>query len=156
MAALPSCQVRDACNSMRAAGIQLLPIVLAGHPALGSRIDRSALRHTLERSAERYELVPLELGQTASYILWRARAAGTLGGELFTREAIAAIHHFGNGIPRWINVICDNALMAGYRRSQKPVTHDLVRDVCEQLDLVASRAAAESQDANGEWLVASG
>ena len=132
--------------SMLAASIQLLPIVLAGRPALGSRIDRSPLRHTLEPNTTQFELVPLELPQTAAYILWRARAAGALGGRLFTREAVAVVHHFAKGIPRWINVICDNALLTGYRRSQKPVTHHLVKDVCEQLDLIGSSAMAPARE----------
>ena len=137
----------NALVAMQAAHIQVLPILLAGQPLLGSRLDRSPLRQLLEGGAARYELAPLELPQTASYVLWRARAAGALGGRLFTREAIAVVHHYSKGIPRSINVICDNALLAGYRRNQKPVTHHLVKEVCEQLDLIAPAVVVQEPPA---------
>jgi general secretion pathway protein A len=119
--------------SMEAAGVQLLPIVLAGHRTLAARLDRPAL--SVLQGAPRCELAALDLAQTASFILWRARAAGAAGGSLFTREAVTLIHMFSEGIPRTINVICDNALLRGFYRERKPVTREIVKDVCRRLDI---------------------
>jgi type II secretory pathway predicted ATPase ExeA len=120
---------------MEAAGVPLLPVVLAGHRTLAERLDRPALSVLQARGALRCELAALELSQTASYILWRARAAGVPGGSLFTREAVTLIHIFSEGIPRTISVICDNALLRGFHRDRKPVTREIVKEVCRRLDL---------------------
>ncbi len=39
------------------------------------------------------------------------------------------------GVPRTINVICDNALVGGFAAGVKPVGARIVRDVCEEFDL---------------------
>ena len=127
--------------TLQADGVQLLPIVLAGQPALGTRLDEPALAPLKARAPRRCELAPLELAQTASYILWRAGAAGAAGSGLFTREAVTLIHERSEGIPRTINVICDNALLIGSFRRLKPVTRDIVREVCGQLDLAGPAPA---------------
>jgi general secretion pathway protein A len=116
-------------------GTPVLPLILAGQLALGARIDRSPLRQLPPHASMRCELVPLELPQTASYILWRARAAGGAAGALFTREAVMLIHELSNGVPRMISVICDNALLSAFQQQIKPVTRDIVADVCRRLDV---------------------
>jgi general secretion pathway protein A len=123
--------------TLQADGVQLLPIVLAGQPSLGARLDEPGLAHLKTGATRRCELAPLELAQTASYILWRAGAAGAAGSTLFTREAVTLIHECSEGIPRTINVICDNALLIGWFRKLKPVTRDIVHEVCSQLDLAS-------------------
>ena len=117
---------------------QVLPVVLAGLPALRSRLDRSPMRQWVA-AAPSLDLAPLDLSQTASYILWRARAAG---GTLFTREAVALIHQYAAGVPRTISVICDNTLLTGSWLKQKPVTRQVVADVCSRLDLAVESSTA--------------
>jgi general secretion pathway protein A len=116
----------------------LLPLVLAGNASLRSRLNRPRFQPLAAERAPAYELVPLALPQTASYILWRTAAAGVEGGTLFTREAVALVHHVSQGIPRTISVICDNALVQGFARRLRPVTREVVADVCRQLELLPS------------------
>ena len=127
--------------ALRADDAQLLPLVLAGQPGAGC--PARSVRPGAARGARgrRCELAPLDLAQSASYILWRARAAGAPGSTLFTREAVTLIHEYADGVPRTINVICDNALLAGFLRRQKPVTRDTVSEVCSQLDLTDTGVA---------------
>ncbi len=113
---------------------QLLPLLLAGQPGLDTRLGERGLGPLQVRAWSRCELAPLDLSQSAAYILWRAGAAGAQGGTLFTREAVKLIHEQAEGIPRTINVICDNALLTGMFRKQKPVTRGTVSEVCQQLD----------------------
>jgi general secretion pathway protein A len=123
--------------TMRAGNVQLLPLVLAGHFALGPRLGQPRLA-TLTRGSVRCELAPLQLAQTASFILWRTSAAGAAGGGLFTREAVTLIHEISAGIPRMISVISDNALLSGFYARQKPVTRQVVERVCAELELGAA------------------
>jgi general secretion pathway protein A len=129
--------------AMTADGAPLLPVVLAGLPALRGMLEHSRLRQWLA-AAPPFELARLDLGQTASYVLSRVRAAGAEGGTLFTREAIALIHERARGVPRLVSVICDNALFDGAAMKQKPITRDMVAHVCTRLDLdVAPRLTAD-------------
>lgn len=135
-----------ALTTMEGDNIQLLPLVLAGHQALGARLD--TLKLGVEaRGAQRFELGRLDLSETASYILWRTRAAGAPGGSLFTREAVTLIHELSEGVPRMINVICDNALFRGFFRDTKPVTRATVSEACRRLDLETPRDTAAAPPA---------
>ncbi len=138
--------------TLKAENSQLLPLVLAGQLALGAKLDQPGLRPLQAPAARRCELTALALSQTASYILWRAGAAGAAGGGLFTREAVTLIHECSAGIPRTINVICDNALLVGSFRRQRPVTRDIVHEVCCQLDLVSAEPVAAASEPELEIL----
>ena len=47
------------------------------------------------------------------------------------------------GVPRTINVICDNALIGGFAAQEHPVTRALVEEVCRDFDL--GRAALTNE-----------
>jgi general secretion pathway protein A len=119
---------------------KLLPLVLAGQPELGARLNESGLRQLKQRVALRCEVAPLDLGDTAAYIVSRIRTAGGNTTKLFTREAVTLIHEFSRGIPRVINVMCDNALISGFALKRQPVDRDIVAEVCRDFDLKKAEA----------------
>jgi general secretion pathway protein A len=110
-------------------------VILAGQPELGRRLDEARLRQLKQRVILRCELTPLSLKDTASYISARVKTAGGEATQLFTRDAVIAIHQHSNGIPRVISVICDNALVNGFAADQKPVGASAVHEVCKSLSL---------------------
>jgi general secretion pathway protein A len=114
---------------------KLLPVVLVGQPELAERLNRPELRQLKQRIALRCVLTPLSLRETAAYISTRLRIAGGDIAQVFTREAVAAIHECSGGVPRSISVICDNALLNGFAADQRPVGRDLVMDVAGDFDL---------------------
>jgi general secretion pathway protein A len=116
-------------------GGRSIAVVLAGQPELGRRLDEARLRQLKQRVVLRCELTPLNLKDTAAYIHARVRTAGGEATQLFTRDAVIAIHQHSNGIPRVISVICDNALVNGFAADQKPVGASTVHEVCKSLSL---------------------
>ncbi len=122
---------------------KLLPLVLAGQPELGWRLDHPSLRQIKQRVVLRCELLCFTLQETAGYIANRVWAAGGAPERLFTREAIRQIHRRSNGIPRTINVICDNALMTAMGLDRTGVDVEIVDEVCRDfaLDGVTGGAA---------------
>ncbi len=86
--------------------------------------------------------MPLDLRETAAYLAKRIHLAGGDSLNVFTREAVQAIHHGAGGIPRLINVISDNALVNGFAAGQRPVGRDIIRDVCLDFDLPVLAAPA--------------
>jgi general secretion pathway protein A len=117
---------------------KLLPVVLVGQPELANRLNRTELRQLKQRIALRCTLTPLSLRETAAYIGTRLRIAGGDIAQVFTRDAVAAIHECSGGVPRTISVICDNALLNGFASDQRPVSRDLVLDVARDFDLTAA------------------
>lgn len=117
---------------------KLLPLVLAGQPELGERLNTIELRQLKQRVALRCEIAPLSLMDTAAYIVARIQTAGGTTTNLFTREAVTLIHSASRGIPRTINVLCDNALISGFALGRRPVGRDVVAEVCRDFDLTAA------------------
>ena len=133
--------------NMETAANKLLPLVLAGQPELGDRLNEPGLRQLKQRIALRCELKPLELAETASYIASRIRTAGGDPGTMFTREAVTLIHEYSHGIPRTISVMCDNALVSGFALNQQPIDGQIVREVCRDFDLRPATPAAPAPKA---------
>jgi len=121
---------------------KLLPIVLAGQPELAERLNQPSLRQLKQRVALRCQLNGLDSKETAEYIAGRIRIAGGNSVLVFTRQAVELIHVHSGGIPRLISVICDNALISGFAANRRPVTRDLVEDVCRDFDLVPKAETA--------------
>lgn len=119
---------------------KLLPVILVGQPELAGRLNQPQLRQLKQRIALRHTLQPLSLRETAAYIAGRIVIAGGNAAEVFTREAVMAVHEYSAGIPRTISVICDNALLSGFALEAKPIGDAIVREVCRDFDLKPAAA----------------
>ena len=60
--------------------------------------------------------------------------------QLFTRDAIIAIHDHSGGIPRTISVICENALISGFALKRRPIGPEIVDEVCRDLAIAVHSA----------------
>ena len=127
-------EVRLLAN-VETASEKVFPVVLAGQPELAARLNAQGLRQLKQRIGLRCVLSPLDVRESAAYIAGRIRLAGGVGGQLFTREAVMAVHDYSAGIPRVINVICDNALLSAFAANRRPVTQQMVAEVARDFDL---------------------
>lgn len=114
---------------------KLLSVIVAGQPELADRLNQRDLRQLKQRVALRCELRALTRVETEAYVAGRIRAAGGSSSMVFTREAVAMLHHVARGLPRTINVIADNALLGGFAADIKPVDSRIVLEVCRDFDL---------------------
>jgi type II secretory pathway predicted ATPase ExeA len=114
---------------------KLIQVVLAGQPQLVDTLMRPGLVQLRQRIAVLAKLEPLDAAETAEYIEHRLRAAGSEGAPIFTPEAMALIAERSEGIPRCINNICFNAMLAGYLHRQTIIDSVIVGRVASKLDL---------------------
>ncbi len=121
--------------NVETASEKLFQVVLAGQPELGVRLNQPGLRQIKQRIALRCTLATLNVREVAAYIAGRLQIAGASAAQVFTREAVMAIHQYSGGIPRVISVISDNALLAGFAAGIRPVTSGLVEEVCREFDI---------------------
>jgi hypothetical protein len=118
---------------------KLINVVLAGQPELAGRLNKSGLRQLKQRISLWCELKPLSLQETAAYIGGRLRIAGGTPAGIFTRAAVATIYQGSSGVPRTVNVICDNALIGGFAAQVRPVSRGIVDEVLHDFDLPTRR-----------------
>jgi general secretion pathway protein A len=111
---------------------KLFQVLLVGQPELAERLNLPALRQIKQRIALRCTLATLDVRQVAGYISGRIQTAGGVPGQVFTREAVVTVHEHSAGIPRVINVICDNALLAAFAAGVRPVPSATVDEVCRE------------------------
>jgi len=116
---------------------KLLQIVLVGQPELDQKMDSPGLRQLKQRISLRCQLHPLQEGETKSYILRRLQRAGanSHATTMFPDEITTAIHRYSNGIPRLINTICENALIAAYADKLNTVRPEVIDEVAKDLRL---------------------
>jgi general secretion pathway protein A len=135
---------------------KLLSVIIAGQPELAARLNERALRQFKQRVSLRCELKALTPQETASYVVGRIRAAGGVAADVFTRQAVSMMHERAQGLPRTISVIADNALLGGYAAGQRPVSAELVAEICRDFDIAKPMVAPDHGiDAPSEPLLTS-
>jgi len=119
---------------------KLLQILLVGQPELAERLNSPELRQLKQRVTLRYRLRNLSLAESSDYIKNRLQIARG-NTALFTQTAVETIYLYSRGIPRIINVLCDNGLLTTYALGRKEVDASIIREVAEDLNL---RGSAQS------------
>jgi hypothetical protein len=82
---------------------------------------------------------------TYRYLQHRLTVAQYEGSSLFTREAQKLIWEFSGGIPRKINILCDNALLIGYGLERKDIDSEIIKEAINDLSWSPYINAAASQ-----------
>jgi general secretion pathway protein A len=121
---------------------KLLQIVLAGQGELSQTLDREDLWQLKQRIAVQLTIEPLTPDEVEQYIAHRWKKAGGKEPCAFASAAMQKIARVSKGIPRVINVICDNALMLAFAGGRKGVTEQDVDDACVDLRLEVAPAKA--------------
>jgi type II secretory pathway predicted ATPase ExeA len=112
---------------------KLLQILLVGQPELAEKLNSQDLRQLKQRIGISRKIKPLNPKEREEYIDHRLKIAGSSSKNVFSSDAISAISKHSEGIPRVINIICDNALLIGYSYSQKKISGKIVKEVIEDL-----------------------
>jgi general secretion pathway protein A len=120
---------------------KLLQIVLMGQPELERKLDQPELRQLKQRVALRCRLDPLPSNEVGEYIAARLKAVGYSRKDLFHAGAVEKIAAHSRGIPRIINIICDNALLIAFAASKKTVSAATIDEVARDLRLNQQAAA---------------
>ncbi|MEP5569560.1 MAG: AAA family ATPase [Halioglobus sp.] len=98
---------------------KLLQIILIGQPELAQLLARPELRQLNQRITARYNLEPLDLSETGSYIHHRLQVAGVAADRvIFPPAVVRGIYKRTRGIPRLINVLCDRVMLGAYGRNK--------------------------------------
>lgn len=131
-----------------------LQIVLTGQPELRDKLNQQNLRQLKQRVALRCAMHAFpSVEEVDRYITERLMIAGSDQPNIFTPGAVDFIFQCSEGIPRQINNLCDNAMLAAYSAGEQVIGRQIVEGVAENLDMLPRRdnliAAEKAFDAPG-------
>lgn len=122
---------------------KILQIVLSGQPELEEKLRKPNLRQLRQRIGVRATLKPMRSDEIRAYVETRLRSAGGQKAELFTTAALLRCWKASQGIPRVINVICDNAMMVAFAEGSDRITVSVMNAAIRDLDGLS---------ASGSWM----
>lgn len=116
---------------------KLVQVLLVGQPELDRKLDSFELRQLKQRIAIRCQLEPLREEETYRYIERRLNLAGanSQANTIFPTETVNVVHRYSRGIPRLINSICDQALVAAYTLQVRVVPVEIIEEVASHFRL---------------------
>jgi general secretion pathway protein A len=108
---------------------KLIQIVFSGQPEFEQKLERKELRQLKQRIAVKSTIRPLSAEESRAYILHRLQKASAENSALFTDGALRKIIKEAHGIPRLINILCENAFITALGYRQKRITARIVKEV---------------------------
>lgn len=113
---------------------KLMQVVLFGQPELDTRLKQDNLRQLRQRITFSYQLRPLLVNETSSYVEHRLAVSGYRGAPLFEPRALGLLHKASGGIPRLINVLAHKCLMLSYGQNIRHINTKLVKLAIKDTD----------------------
>ncbi|HVP11356.1 MAG TPA: AAA family ATPase, partial [Phycisphaerae bacterium] len=121
-------------GNLEADDAKLLQVLILGQPELQESFRQPSMRQLHQRVFRTFHLKALNRELTEGYIKHRLHVAGLPADqEVFVPQAMEAIYRHSEGIPRLINQICDNAMLAAYTESSRQVSAKIIHEVVEQM-----------------------
>jgi general secretion pathway protein A len=107
---------------------KLIQLLILGQPELRQTLQHPRLAPLIQRIAMYCHLTPMSFDDTTRYIAFRlVRASKGKPNVDFSREALDLIFAHSQGVPRLINLVCDNALLVGYSSDTHLIDSAVVR-----------------------------
>jgi len=111
---------------------KLLHILLVGQPELVDILARRELRQLNQRVVSRFHLSPLDKNDLANYVNHRLHRAGAQR-PLFDAACMTALSRLTGGVPRLINLVCHQSLVAAYSLGLPVVSAKLVKQAAAEI-----------------------
>jgi general secretion pathway protein A len=132
---------------------KLVQIVLVGQPELDQMLGRPELRQLRQRIAVRAVILPLSRSESFAYIRHRLSRVARKDASVFTGRALGLIVGRSRGIPRMINILCDNALITAFGYRKETVGEGVAREILADYDGRTRRGALRWSAAASALLV---
>jgi type II secretory pathway predicted ATPase ExeA len=100
--------------------------LLVGQPTLRRRIRLGAFAALDQRVALRYSMTGMDKDETAGYVVHHLKLAGR-SDTLFSEDALALIHQVSRGLPRAVNNLAVQSLVAAFAENKAIVDESSAR-----------------------------
>jgi MSHA biogenesis protein MshM len=109
-------------SNLETAHHKLLQIVLFGQPELDDSLNLPRMRQLKERITHSFKVPPLAPTLLPEFLMFRMRAAGYRGPDVFTKGAMDLIASVSEGIVRRVSILADKALLAAFADNTHAIT----------------------------------
>jgi hypothetical protein len=130
-------------SNLETATAKLLQIILVGQPELEDKLNSRELRQLKQRIVIRRRILPLREEDSRRYIEHRLKIVGSSTSQVFTPDALSMICHYSKGIPRTINILCDNAFLIGHGHGKKKVNPLIIQEVIRHMEALPRKEWVE-------------
>jgi len=103
---------------------KLLQMILFGQPELDQHLQQTQIRQLRERITHSFDLTPLTAPEVRDYLMFRLRAVGYRGPDIFSEAAIRLIARTSAGLIRRANILADKALLAAFADNSHEIRKD--------------------------------
>jgi type II secretory pathway predicted ATPase ExeA len=117
-----------------------LEILLVGQPELLTRLMEPSLRQFHQRIGARAVLNRLQRDEAFEYVDLKLRESGGSVGAIFAKGALAELVDHSQGIPRQLNLLCNNALIRAYGADLRWVTLGVARAAIREYENLPATA----------------
>ena len=124
-------QIRQLTN-LETSTQKLLQVILSGQPKLEEHLANPGLKQLNQRISVRSRLSRLNKNETMQYIKHRLNVVNGDSEKIFETEALESVYEVSKGIPRLINVVCDNALMRGQKEKVSKIRAEIVLSLLKE------------------------
>jgi len=118
---------------------KLLQIVLFGQPELDINLGEPRIRQLRERITHSFVLQPLNAAEIREYLMFRLRAAGYRGPDLFDAATVRLIARASRGLTRRVNIIADKTLLAAFAANTHNITAKHVRAAIDDSEFSSAK-----------------
>lgn len=121
-------------------GQRMIQLVLSAQPEIGQELSQTSCAALRQRIVARCQVMPLQPSEVWNYLAMRVGQADSDGRMLFQPDAVDIMSSASLGIPRVINVLADNCLIAAYAKGKLSVDKEIAVAVARHFDLNANGA----------------
>jgi len=107
--------------------------VLLGQPTLRRRIRLGTFAALNQRIALRYVLDGMDREETDAYVAHHLKLAGR-SDRIFSEDAVALVHQVSRGLPRAVNNLATQALVAAYASNKSIVDESSARAAASEVE----------------------
>lgn len=135
-------------SNLETAHHKLLQIVLFGQPELDENLNIPRMRQLKERITHSFKVPPMTATVIPEFLMFRMRAAGYHGPDIFSKGAIKLLAAVSEGIVRRINILADKALLAAFADSTHSIQAKHVKDAVLDSEFSFSDTRAPNPNRN--------
>jgi MSHA biogenesis protein MshM len=128
-------------SNLETAHHKLLQIVLFGQPELDESLALPRMRQLKERITHSFKVPPLEPALLPEFLMFRMRAAGYHGPDIFTAGALKLMASVSEGIIRRISILADKSLLAAFADNTHTIQSKHVKAAIEDSEFSLSSRA---------------
>lgn len=113
---------------------KLVQLLILGQPELRQTLKHSRLAPLIQRIVMYMHLKPMSFDEMTRYIAFRlVRASKDRPNVDFSREALQFIYEYSKGVPRVVNLVCDNSLLIGYSSDTHLIDSPIIQRAISQM-----------------------